>query len=187
MKNKLQKWLLFTCSGLMLLQACKKDDDLVPVPPPVANESEVITTLQITFKDSLGVKPDVTAIFRDPDGDGGNAPVQFDSIRLEAGTPYLATISLLDETKSPAEDIGAEVIEEANDHFFCFTPSAANVSVRSTDLYGSYTLGMKSTWTTGAASRGAVLVKLKHQPGVKNGSCDPGETDIEVNFGIVIR
>jgi hypothetical protein len=186
MKNTIKSCLLL--AGIaVLLQACKKDDDLVPLPPPVANESEIITTLKITFKDSLGVKPDVTAVFRDTDADGGNAPVQFDSIRLQAATTYLATIEILDETKSPVMNITTEVIKEANDHLFCFIPSVNGLSIRSSDVYGSFKLGVTSTWTTASVSSGSVVVKLKHQPGVKNGSCDPGETDIEVNFGTRIQ
>jgi hypothetical protein len=186
MKNTL-KACFFLAGIAVLLQACKKDDDLVPLPPPVANESEIITTLRLTFKDSLGVKPDVTAVFRDTDADGGNAPVQFDSIRLQAATTYLATIEILDETKSPVLNITPEVIKEADEHIFCFTPSVSGLSIRSSDVYGSFRLGVNSTWTTTSASSGSVLVKLKHQPGVKNGSCDPGETDIEVNFGTRIQ
>lgn len=178
---------LLIAGFLLLLQACKKDDDLVPVPPPVANESEIITTLKITFKDSIGVKPDVTAIFRDTDADGGNAPVQFDSIRLQASTTYLATLEVLDETKTPSVDITSEIIEEANEHLFCFSPTVSGLSIRATDTYGNFKLGVKSTWLTGTAGSGIVTVKLKHQPGVKNGSCDPGETDIEVNFGTRIK
>lgn len=178
---------LLIAGFVLLLQACKKDDDLVPVPPPVANESEIITTLKITFKDSLGVKPDVTAIFRDTDADGGNAPVQFDSIRLQASTTYLATLEVLDETKTPLLDITPEIIQEAAEHLFCFTPAVSGLSIRSTDTYGNYRLGVKSTWTTGGAASGSAMVKLKHQPGVKNGTCDPGETDIEVNFGTRIQ
>ena len=36
------------------ITACKKDDDLIPVPPPVENEGEVITTVELTFTDSAG-------------------------------------------------------------------------------------------------------------------------------------
>ena len=53
------------------LSSCKKDEDLVDTPQPTYNEPEVITTMTLTFVDDAGVQPNVTATFRDPDGDGG--------------------------------------------------------------------------------------------------------------------
>jgi len=73
------------------------------------------------------------------------------------------------------------------DHLFCFTPSGANVSITRTDSDGVYELGLQSQWITGAASDGTTQIVLKHQPGIKDGSCSPGETDIELNFNTKIQ
>lgn len=175
-------------SGILILLAavvvisCKKDDDDEMSPPPPSNEEEVITTLTLMFTDSAGVSPDVTATFRDPDGDGGNGPDIFDTIRLANNTTYFTSVLLLNETESPADTISNEVLSEADEHIFCFTPSGADVNIIRTDSDGTYELGLESTWYTGAISTGSVQVILKHQPGTKDGTCNPGETDVDVTF-----
>jgi len=164
------------------ITACKKDDDLPEVPPAVENEEEVITTMTLTFTDATGTWPTVTTTFRDLDGDGGNGPDIFDTIRLVSNTTYDVTIDLLNETESPAEDIGAEILDEDDEHLFCFTESGADVTIVRTDSDGTYEVGLESQWTVGAISNGTVQVVLKHQPDVKDGTCAPGETDIDVTF-----
>ena len=171
--------LLLTAS----MTGCKKDDDQVPVPPPVANESEVITTLTLTFTDQANVQPTVTATFRDPDGDGGNGPDVHDTIKLMDSTTYNVAIQLLNETVSPAEDITPEILEEDHEHLFCFTVTGADVAIQRTDSDGTYEVGLQSQWTTGTAGNGSVQVVLKHQPDMmKDGTCNPGETDIDVTY-----
>lgn len=164
------------------LSSCKKDDDLVAVPPPDQNEVEVITTFTITFTDIGGTQPSASATFKDLDGDGGNAPSQFDTIFLAPNTTYSAEIVLLNETESPADTISNEVLEEAVDHLFCFSPSGNDVTITRTDTDGTYELGLQSQWVTGSASTSTTNITLKHQPGVKDGTCAPGETDIELDF-----
>jgi hypothetical protein len=173
--------------GSLLLAAlvttsCKKDDDLPELPPPSENEVEVITTLRITFTDVLGVQPTVSATFRDPDGEGGIGPDIFDTIRLAPSTTYNASILLLNETASPVDTISNEVLDEGADHLFCFDPTGANVTISRTDTDGTYEIGLQSQWVTGAVSTGSVTITLKHQPGVKDGTCTPGDTDVEVTF-----
>ena len=171
--------------GLVLiagLSSCKKDDDLVDVPPPVANEEEVITTMTLLFTDAAGVQPDVTVTFRDPDGDGGLSYDIFDTIRLMNNTTYNMSITLLNETVNPSDDITVEVLAEDHDHLFCFTPSFSNISILRTDSDGTYEVGLQSQWTVGNVGNGTTQIVLKHQPGIKDGSCSPGETDIDVTF-----
>lgn len=169
-----------------IIYSCKKDKDLI-VNPPDTNEEEVITTMTITFIDSAGVNPTVQATFKDPDGDGGNGPTIFDTIKLDNNTIYNASIILLNETKNPADTISNEVLEEANEHLFCFSVSDADVTITRTDSDGNYEVGLKSKWVTGSSSSGYVTVTLKHQLEIKDGTCNPGETDVEVNFVIEIQ
>lgn len=187
MKN-IYKTLLMAGMITAAISGCKKDDDLVPVPPPVENEGEVITKMTLTFVDSAGVQPTVSATFSDPDGDGGNAPTVFDTISLAASTTYNVSILLLNETVSPADTISNEVLEEDHEHLFCFTPSGVTVTITRTDSDGTYEVGLQSKWVTGTASNGTVKVVLKHQPdGLKDGTCTPGDTDIEVDFATKIQ
>jgi len=168
----------------LFVTGCKKDKD-TPKPSsntsPV-NEVEVITSAILSFVDTAGVQPSVQYAFRDPDGDGGNAPTQHDTIRLVANTYYNATIQLLNETVNPAEDITLEVQDENDQHLFCYAPSNTNVSIVRTDSDGTYEVGITTFWSTGASANGETTVTLRHQPGVKDGTCAPGETDIEVIF-----
>ena len=182
--QKITKASLYLFLAAALMVGCKKDDDS-PKPsssnPPV-NEEELITTVKITFVDTAGVEPPVTVFFRDPDGDGGNAPTQFDTIRLAANTVYNASLEVFDESKNPVENITTEIQEEADEHIFCFTPINVNLSIVRTDSDGTYEIGLASQWTTGTTSTGTTQVVLKHQPGVKDGTCTPGDTDVELNF-----
>jgi hypothetical protein len=182
--QKITKASLFLFLAVALIVGCKKDDD-APKPSsstPPANEEELITTVKITFVDTAGVEPTVTVFFRDPDGDGGNAPTQFDTIRLAANTVYNATLEVFDESKNPVENITTEIQEEADEHIFCFTPTNVNLSIIRTDSDGTYEIGLASQWTVGNTSVGTTQVVLKHQPGVKDGTCAPGDTDVELNF-----
>jgi hypothetical protein len=43
---------------------------------------------------------------------------------------------------------------------------------------------LKSTWTTTNAGSGKMKVKLMHQPGVKDGKSEVGDTDVEVEFNV---
>ncbi len=174
--------------ALVILGACKKDKKDDVTNPPVVNEEELITTFQITFTDAAGVQPTVTAQFVDLDGAGGNAPTIFDSIRLQANTTYNASITLLNESVNPAEDLTVEVQEEDQDHLFCFSPTGTlNLAITRTDSDGTYEVGLLSSWVTQAVSTGETTITLKHQPGIKNGQCDPGETDIELTFHTIIE
>src|SRR5690606_18340687 len=152
-----------------------KDDDLVDVPSPVENEGEVITTLQLHLVDSANSANTYMITFRDPDGDGGVSYDIFDTIRIPSGRTYYTIIVLLNETENPADTISNEVLEEANDHLFCFGPSGVGTTITITDMDGnSLPIGLKSKWKTTTVANGTVQITLKHQPDVKDGSCSPG-------------
>jgi len=171
----------------LVFTGCKKDKENPENPSPSTNDSEIITTCSITFVDPTGTQPSYTATFRDPDGDGSSAPTAFDTIFLHPSTLYNASILLLNETISPADTISNEVLEEGDEHLFCFEIADADVVVTRTDSDGTYEIGLLSNWLVGSAGSGNVTVTLKHQPGVKNGNCDPGDTDVEITFPIVVE
>ena len=182
--QKITKASLYLFLAATLMVGCKKDKDSPKPnnPTPPANEEELITTVKITFVDTAGVEPTVSVFFRDPDGDGGNAPTQFDTIRLAANSVYNATLEVFDESKNPVENITTEIVQEADEHIFCFTPTNVNLNIIRTDSDGTYEVGLASQWIVGNTSVGTTQVVLKHQPGVKDGTCAPGDTDVELNF-----
>lgn len=189
MKNVIQPTLLiFIVIGLFI--SCKKDKDQVATPIPPANEEEIITTFKLIFTDSAGTSPAVTAQFRDPDGTGGNPFLQFDTIKLSANKTYMATALILDETKSPTDTVSAEIEEEANDHLFFYTPTGMNtvITILDQDTHNPpLPLGIQTKWKTTTAGSGMVQIVLRHQPGVKDGTYTPGETDIDLSFQIKIE
>jgi hypothetical protein len=171
--------LLFTISSV-ILSSCKKEN---PETPPVpSNDEELITTFKIVFTDPNGVNPTYEAVFRDIDVAGGNQPIAFDTIRLKPNSTYDASIQFLNESVLPADTITNEILQEAGDHLICFNINGVNVSVQRTDSDGLFEIGLLSTWTVANISTGNVTISLKHQPGIKNGNCDLGDSDIELNF-----
>jgi len=176
--------LLITFLTVVTIQTgCKKDDDDPKNPLPDPNDPELITTVELLFQDSAGISPDFVAKFKDPDGDGGNTPVQFDTINLQVNKTYFVSILLLDESGTPVDTISNEVLEEAVDHMFFFNHTGTDIvtTYEDSDSNG-LPVGLQTKWKTGAVSSGVSRVTLKHQPGIKNGTITPGETDVEVDF-----
>lgn len=159
---------MFTRSALALLSitslvACGDDPD--------ADEQELITTVILSFTPSGGGTALVFE-FDDPDGDGGDAP-SIDPIDLPAGS-YTLAIGFENRLETPAEDITAEVADEAEEHQVFLTGSAvfgpasttANAALThayaDTDADGN-PIGLANT-ITAAAGSGNLIVTLRHLP-----------------------
>ena len=157
------------------------------IPPAPTNESELITTLKVELTDTLtGQK--LNYYFRDIDGEGGNAPSQWDTIKLSDSSFYNVSLKFLNESNpNSIKNITLEIDAEKNNHIICFTPSVVNAIILRTDTDGAYQIGIASTWKTGKTSAGNITIVLKHQPGLKNGGCDAGETDVQVVFPAIIN
>ncbi|GAB4382777.1 MAG: hypothetical protein Kow0075_14720 [Salibacteraceae bacterium] len=163
--------------------SCKRNS-ADPEDPDPHNESELITTVMITFNGSNGSA--FTYAWRDTDGPGGSQPT-IDTIRLVNGETYQAEVQFLDESGDATIDITEEIKEEADEHLVCYETGANALDIETTDKDGNnYPIGIETTWKTGAQATTEVKVVLKHQPGQKDGTCDPGETDVEVVFPVVI-
>jgi hypothetical protein len=163
--------------------SCDKEDDVDP------NEEELITTMKVTLTEQGTTTPQVFT-FKDIDGPGGQAPAPFDSIIINANKTYAASVQFLNESISPADDITLEVNAEADDHQVYYESSIPELTVTNlnTDAQG-LPLGITSTWTAGAVSKGTIKITLKHKPGTKAAG-DPvskGETDLEIGFGVRLK
>ena len=174
----------------LLVVSCKKDDKK-PDDHHHDHENELITTVQLNFsgKGISGNDTTFTVSFDDPDGTGGNKPTSFDTIRFATNKTYTCDLILLDKSKNPVDTISNEVKEEADEHLFFFTPSnsdALSVTINDKDSKGR-NLGLKTSWVTKKATNGTVKVKLMHQPGVKDGTSGNGDTDVEIDFPLVIK
>jgi len=203
----LRSFSLLAVAGI-ILSSCNNDEKN---PNPV-NEEELITRITLTFSE-VGSPTSIEAIWGDPDGDGGNNP-EVGDIHLKSNTQYSVNIALKDESKNPAVDITEEVEEEKDEHQFFFTdktvstPGYINYAQKKgattplnlevtyqesdKDSNGIYT-GLSTTFLTGAASSGKLVLTLKHQPDLKMNAPTPfgdpllGESDIEIEFDVIIQ
>jgi hypothetical protein len=166
----------------LLTVSCSNDDD-----PEAVDEEEVITTMTIELAAAGNI---VTLQTRDLDGDGPDSPV-ITVGNLAANTTYTGSITLLNETESPVEDITLEVAEEDDEHQFFFTASGAVTSVTYNDEDGDGNpIGLSFTLTTGDAGSGAIRVTLRHEPKKPNDGTlgdAGGETDIAQSFTVVVE
>lgn len=188
MKLKFKTLFLATTLAVSIgtLSSCDKpeDDDNT-----VKNEEELITTVELTLVDTA-FNVSETYVWKDEDGEGGNAPSRIDTLKLPANRNLVGSVSFYDDSKTPREDITEEIIEEANEHFVGYTPSGGlNLSVDITDKDGNnLPLGLANVFRPGSESAGSIKITLKHQTGgVKDGTLTPGETDVEVDFPVEIR
>lgn len=180
--------------ALLFLNSCSKDDNNNIIIPPV-NEPEVITTLTATLNPQGGG----TAIIlksKDLDGDGPNAPVITVSGNLTAGTVYNGSLSILNETVSPAENVSEAILAEGVDHQFFFLGSPSTIGtaayIAPFDTNGR-PIGLNFTYTAGNAATGNLTIVLRHEPNksaanVSNGDITnaEGETDIQATFPIIV-
>jgi hypothetical protein len=165
------------------LNSCKPDEH------NHGDEHDAIVKIQLVFTDSATNTAAGTFTWSDPDGIGGNNPTQIDTIQLNASKVYNAALmvyTLHDGTHE--QNITADILAEKNDHLFVFKNIAGNLSVEATDKDdNNFPIGVESRWVTGAASIGSVNILLRHQPGVKDGSETPGDTDVDVTFPVNIQ
>ena len=171
---------------MFFLGSCKKDQNDVetPIPP---NEQELITTVTLHFTEVGNTSNYFMASFKDVDGAGGN-DATIDTIKLDTNSSYNVSVELLDESTSSTKIITTEVKEEDAEHLFCYESSTTNINVTITDSDGTFPLGIDSDWETTDEVNSTIKLTLKHQPdGVKDGTCSPGETDVEVSFPLVIQ
>lgn len=181
--------LLFISS--LAFTGCSDDDDHDHDDDDHDHEEEVITTLNYILTSEDG--DTITFTFKDIDGDGGeDGEYSFSGdLTLTSNSSYTGAIELLNETEDPAEDITAEILEEAEEHEFFFSSSVDGVTVTKDDEDADGNpIGLKTIVTTGEAGTGTLTVILKHEPTKPNdgSSLDAGgATDIEVTFSIEVE
>ncbi|MCC7298200.1 MAG: hypothetical protein IT244_07705 [Bacteroidia bacterium] len=167
---------LIALAGTFIFSSCKKKK---------TDEEELITTVKFSLQQNNITKG--TFQWKDLDGDGGNAPQPTDTITLDSGMIYNASVAFLNESNGQNIDITEEIKSESADHLICYTAPVSALEISITDSDGKYPIGLTSDWKTLAKGTYTLRVVLRHQPGEKNGSCDPGETDVDVNFPVRIK
>jgi hypothetical protein len=182
MNRKLTWMLLFGIATLFT--QCKDSGEEVEAD----DENELITSITLTFTE-VGTGAVSTFAYKDPDGDGGNAPTRFDTISLKANSSYIVTPEFLDESKTPVENITEEIKEKAFEHLLVYTP---NPTTLLTYTYGDkdasgYPIGLTGTAKAGTAGTGVLKVQLRHQPNAKNGTPAPGSDDVNLDFNLKVK
>lgn len=179
--------------------------------PGQDEEGEVITTVVLTFTPQAG--GDVLEVsWADPENDG--SPV-IDDILLADADDYDVTVAFLNELEDPAEDITAEIEDEAEEHQVFFTGSAVegpatgtNASAVVQHAYadedaGGLPVGLDNTFTTLGVGTGQLTVTLRHLP-PENGAdvkvavlaedvaaggfaSIGGDNDVEITFDVEVQ
>ncbi len=191
MKNQIIKTAFIAIAFTTTISACKKDENA-----PIPDEQELITTLKIQLSNSSkGFMKTFVYKVENGFGSGSGGTIQIDTIKLEPGVIYDAILSVQNEKATPAEDITNEILEKDDEHLFVFdsTPSSGNGSVAvsdgSKDKNGA-PLNQTFKLTTGSLGKGKFGIQLMHLPTNKAGttpSAAGGETDLAVNFPVVIE
>lgn len=140
------------------------------------NEEEVISRVELVMV-PMGGGATVTAVFDDPDGDGGEPPT-IDGFALTMGVTYSTSVRFLNALETPAEDITVEVRDESDVHQVFFTgtavdgpasdhPGAALThAYADTDVNG-LPIGLESTLVA-APGTGDLTITLRHLPPVND-------------------
>lgn len=201
LKNLRNLSFLLILLASMAVTGCK-DDDV----PPEENEEEVITDVKLIFTNTSNASDVVEASAQDPDGEGVQELAILDEINLTAGETYTLAFEIFNNLESPGEDIGAEILEEADEHqfFYSFSENAfddptgdGNIDNASdpmgyddVDTQGN-PVGLQTTWTTSSTqlTGGAFTVRLQHQPEVKTSTstANTGDTDFNLEFVLNIQ
>lgn len=169
-----------------------KDKDKDPSDPAPINPQELITTVKLTLTDASDSNNTFTVQWKDADGPGALAPV-IDTLLLDTSKTYNAVVSVLDETKSPVDDITKEIKEEAEAHQFFYTLSSnlsGRVSITRTDKdLNNLPLGLdlQLSTTAGTSVQGTLNVVLSHYDGVPKTASPSAESDIDITFPVRLK
>ncbi len=179
-------FMLAVATLLIMVSGCKKNVDN----PEEDSAHGAITTFSIRFLQGGTLKYE--AVFDDPDGPGGAAPLRFDEIKLQKGQTYQASITLTNKTKNPPEDLTPTIRKEGHQHLFYFTPAGLpglNINLTDSDRIG-LPIGLESQWQTPAsAATGTIRIGLRHIVFGKSATSGPtsGHSDIQIDFNAKIE
>jgi len=182
------RFLSMLAIAALVFTSCSDDDD----PDPV-NDREVITNLTIVFE-AEGVE-DVTLESEDLDGtDGPGTPEVTITGTFQENTTYTGTITVLNQTVTPTENVTIEIRDEDDEHQFFFTTTGSLGDTEYLDFDDDENpLGLSFRLSTGDAGMGTILVTLRHEldkdaAGVSEGDITNagGDTDIAQLFSVSV-
>ena len=199
-KFKNYRLIALSLFSMLVIASCSDDDD-VDIPDE-ENEVEVITDVTLIFTSTTD---EVRVTAQDPDGEGIQELMVDGPITLSSDSQYILTYEITNALDSEdPEDIGAEILEEDNEHqfFFSFTEDVFDsplgdgnidnasdaINYDDRDENGN-PVGLQTSWTTGPVGSGTFTVRLQHQPDLKSATtgADDGDTDFDLTFVLNIE
>ena len=163
------------------------DNDGGDLPTPI--EESFISTVNIRL--ITDAQDEVNLTWQDLDNDGPNDPVITVSGEFNSNSEYFGSITVLNESEVPAENLTEQIIEEADEHqfFYQFSEGLDMTSQYSDQDSNGNPVGVQFTLVTGSAGSGDFTVELRHQPMKPNNGLDDagGETDIQISFPVWIN
>ncbi|WP_133162544.1 hypothetical protein [Flavipsychrobacter stenotrophus] len=182
MKNRS---IILFAAGIMTLfiwSSCTKAEKNVTEQPT----NELLTTVQLKAVNTQD--PTDTPSAKWVSIPGGSLDTSNAVLYLKNSAVYDLSVIFLDESKTPASDITADIRARGNYHLVCFGISGAlSLGIVPTDHdtnSPSLPIGLRNRVTTNLIGTGNLEVTLHHQPNVKNGDCAPGSIDADVNFRV---
>jgi hypothetical protein len=194
------KTAILAFAAILVISSCDKDEP-TKQPDPV-NQEELITTVRVVLT-PVGGGSTVTLSYKDLDGDGPAVAENNVSGTFGLNKTYNGEIFVLDETKTPADNVSAAILVEAVDHQFFYQKTGTLPSFEytpATEAANNYDsngkpLGYKTKFVTTTAATGSLRVVLKHEGnksavGVANGDYTnaTGASDFDIIFsGISVQ
>jgi hypothetical protein len=177
----------------LVLDGCKKEDN--PAAPAETVEHPPATTVYfiVTQLDNSGNPTTIkdTCVVRDTTQTSNKKFVD-GVLNLSVSKAYAGTFELYDETKTPAENLNADIISEKDAHLFKFQPTGGidtnHVKISNLDLDSNgkpFGLNFKIAVTAGGAATGVIHVQLEHHDdGNKDGTVF--DLDLDRDFPVTI-
>ena len=170
------------------LFSCQTGDDPIPVPV----EQELVTTVKLIVTNNSGFNKTFT--YKVENGFGTTTPgtIVKDELVVGPDKEYNLEVQLLNEKKTPVENITEEVISESNDHLFIYQSAPASLLSFSNGNKDAANnpFNQRITLKTATAGAGELTLTLKHNPTNKNATSPDaagGETDVEAKFTVRVQ
>ena len=168
--------------------ACNKVDE------PIVLDQELITTARIIFTNT-GTSQTFSYKVQNGFGSGSQGMVSIDTIRLAPNTSYGIAVQILNESKSPVEDITPEIVTEQLEHLFLYSSAPASGAGALSFSDGNKDTGgqpfnLTGTMRSGDAGSGALTLYLIHEPANKSAAtaaASGGSTDVQATFPVRIQ
>jgi hypothetical protein len=189
-KNNKLSFLTLLLAGYFMLgiTACSKHDEHDDHDHD--HENELITTVKL-YVIETGTSDTVSYAWKQVGGPG--TAIVVDSMLLKQGKIYEVFTEVLDESKTPANNITEAIRKDANSHRFVYTSNISSLLLHVLDFdtqSPAMELGLKFRITSpDVMGSGNLKCVLKHYTSSepKTKGVNTGSTDIEVQFPLFVN